>query len=470
MKTSLSHVLFTLQAKLEGQPGPRWESGAQVIELEDAELKAPVWWIRQDSVGTLITEEQLDELVAAGLLCNNGIAQKKRFGRASTWVYGILVGALRKGVRAQESKASKLVVTGQRVKELESQLKASREHSAAQEAFAGLMEQMAKSFKIKPSMPKFVFDRDVNSSKMKNGGVATLLCSDVHWGEVVSGDQIEQFNEYNLDIASARMDRVFKTTLETLFHHQSGMSYEGFVLALGGDMVSGNILDELRETNEKCVAECVLSLAEKLSEKIIELADNFPGIFVPCVVGNHGRIDQKSKAKNAASDNFDYMLYRFVEMLVRGRMGNRCNVDFKIGTGLDVNYGVYRTGYLLTHGDSGQTGVESGGFLSAIAKTATRKKARALEAGGQAFDVMLCGHFHKYTTLSNAIVNGSLKGYDEWVYKQGFNWERPIQALWLTTPEHGITNQIAIYGDESIYDESHNVAPITPDGFRARNR
>ena len=37
------------------------------------------------------------------------------------------------------------------------------------------------------------------------------------------------------------------------------------------------------------------------------------------------------------------------------------------------------------------------------------------------------------------IVNGSLKGYDEYASVSNFRPERPQQALWLVTPENGIS-------------------------------
>jgi len=47
---------------------------------------------------------------------------------------------------------------------------------------------------------------------------------------------------------------------------------------------------------------------------------------------------------------------------------------------------------------------------------------------------MMLGHFHQYIHTNNIIVNGSIKGYDEWVNLMNFSFQRPIQSLWINSP------------------------------------
>ena len=60
---------------------------------------------------------------------------------------------------------------------------------------------------------------------------------------------------------------------------------------------------------------------------------------------------------------------------------------------------------------------------------------------------MLCGHWHQYIHLSRLIVNGSLKGMDEYAYQNNFGFERPQQALFITHPRHGITFRMPVNCD-----------------------
>jgi len=57
---------------------------------------------------------------------------------------------------------------------------------------------------------------------------------------------------------------------------------------------------------------------------------------------------------------------------------------------------------------------------------------------------MILGHFHTYMTLPGIIVNGSLKGYDEWVASMNFGYEDPKQAFWVSTPERGPVFHVAV--------------------------
>lgn len=463
MKNKLSHVLFALQAAIRMQPtnSKGWTEGVQVIEAPMGTNGAHVWWVRADAKD-LLGDEQIKELKEHDLLENNGEALKKRFGRSSPLAYGVIVDKLRRGVQDIEAKATKFQILERKNKELESELKAAREANVSSAAMTDLIETMRVAFRIKSSAPATKFSRVKRNKTQANAGVPTLFCSDWHWGEVVDSNQIQHHNEYNLEIADKRADRVFDKTLELLFHHQSGTSYDAMVCALGGDMSSGIIHNELRQTNERPLVDLILSLGEKLAGKIITLAENFPGVYVPCVVGNHGRLDFKPTAKNAVNDNYDYLLYRFVEMLVRGRLGSTCNVDFDIAPGLDLEYAVYGTRYVLTHGDQMKGGTEDGDFWPNMAKAASRKQQRSSRRAAGGFDHMICGHFHKYGNVSNIIVNGSLKGYDEFAYKKNYEPERPTQALWITHPEQGITGRFPIYGDDVPDDETSNLPPIAP--------
>jgi hypothetical protein len=49
------------------------------------------------------------------------------------------------------------------------------------------------------------------------------------------------------------------------------------------------------------------------------------------------------------------------------------------------------------------------------------------------------GHWHQLVYGKNFIVNGSMKGYDEYAHMNSFEFEPPQQAAWLMTPEHGKT-------------------------------
>ena len=472
MKNTLSPVLLALQEALEtqGDNVSRWTPETIMVNGED-EKGGNILWIKASEIDNILDDDQVAILTDADLLENDGEALKVKAGRGSELAIGVRIGELQKKVRSTERDASTVQVMGRKVKDLERQLKVARDSSAADLAMAQLIQTMSDSFKIKPNGPQMKFDRTKSSKKEALAGIPTLMLSDWHWGEVVDPDQIEGLNEFNLEIANRRADRTFLTSLELLHQRQAGQTYDGMAVLLGGDMFSGNIHEELRITNDAPIHDCLLSLAEKLTGGICELAKNFPWIYVGGVVGNHGRIDRKPTAKFAVKDNYDWLLYNMVAMLVRGRLGDKCNVQFDISDALDLPFNLYNTKYLLTHGDQIGGGGGLGGFWPAMMKVAHRKQQRAVKSGGAGFDYMVCGHFHKYGNVANCIVNGSLKGYDEWVYKMNFEWERAQQALWVTHPEYGITGHLPVYADPLLADTTRQVHALTPAaGLRKVNR
>lgn len=460
MKNSFSSILKLIEDAADtANPAKTWKPGVWVVPTKHSDGRA-VWWVRQDP--ELLSEDDLQCLRDADLLTNDGKIIKKRFGTSSAMAAGVYIEDLRKSAVKTEQSASKLQVLTRRVQELERQLRHARESNAGNFAIEDLVDHIRQAYRLERVNP-VRFDRTAPSKTKALAGVPTLFLSDWHWGEKVDLEQVQLMNEYSLEIASRRADRVFDQSLEQLFHHQAGQSYDGITVILGGDMFSGNIHDELRITNDAPIHDCLLSLARKLTYHLVRLADQFPWVYVPAVVGNHGRIDRKPMAKNAVKDNYDSLLYKLAQIMVQGELGDRCNVEFDIATGLDLNYNLYSTRYLLTHGDQISGGGGVAGFWPAMLRVASQKQNRLKQAKKEGFDYMVCGHFHKYGNVSNVIVNGSLKGLDEWTFRMNFGFEPPIQALWTTHPHYGITRHEPIYAETPEIDERvEHAPPVSP--------
>jgi hypothetical protein len=282
-------------------------------------------------------------------------------------------------------------------------------------------------------------------------GVPTLLMSDFHWGERVFPSQLGGVNEFNLEIAHLRLRKLISTTIDLLMNYAPGgqAKYPGIVAPLGGDMMSGDIHEELSESNEIPVMPCLLDLYGALVWAIRALADAFGNVFCPCVTGNHGRNTHKMRAKGRNFTNFDWLLYQFLSRAFE----NDPRVTFYIPDGPDALYRVYGHRYLLTHGDQFRGGDGIIGALGPILRGNQKKQSRNA-AINMAYDTMLLGHWHQYLPLHRAIVNGSLKGYDEYANSGNFGYEPPTQALWLTHPEHGITMHMPVYLERHVGRES----------------
>lgn len=71
-------------------------------------------------------------------------------------------------------------------------------------------------------------------------------------------------------------------------------------------------------------------------------------------------------------------------------------------------------------------------------------------------DYVVMGHFHQYISLKDAIVNGSIKGYDEYALSGRFAYEKPQQALWFTHPTYGITFQVPVQSEPHVAKNLRN--------------
>lgn len=273
--------------------------------------------------------------------------------------------------------------------------------------------------------------------------VPTLLASDWHWGEVVDPKQINGVNEFNLAIGQKRARHMIERTVDLLTNHIKGGRYPGIVFALGGDMMSGDIHDELSETNDVPVMPALLDLMGVLTWCIRTLADTFGNVFVPCVTGNHGRNTKKPRAKGRNYSNFDWLLYQFLSKQFEGDK----RVRFLIPDGSDAHWQVFGHRYCLTHGDQFRGGDGMIGALGPIIRGDHKKRSRngQIDMG---YDTLLMGHWHQLIQLQRVIVNGSLKGMDEWAYSNNFGYEIAQQALWLTHSQHGITFSMPVHLDE----------------------
>lgn len=272
-----------------------------------------------------------------------------------------------------------------------------------------------------------------------HSAILSLVLSDLHLDEVVDPAEVEELNAYNRDIARQRIERCVEKTIMLSRDYISGVKYDGLCLMLGGDIVSGFIHEELAQTNEACIPATVEYWIDHLSAAVGTLADEFGKVHVPCVVGNHGRLTIKPRAKRRVTDNIDWLIYR----LIARDFKNDSRVTFQIPYGTDTNVKIYNNNFLLTHGDQFKGGGGIGGVYNPLSTGSLRKAKRAMQVD-KTWDYIVMGHWHTYSAFRNIIVNGSTKGLDEYAYVGNFDYEPAQQALWVNTPEHGISMSAAV--------------------------
>lgn len=277
-------------------------------------------------------------------------------------------------------------------------------------------------------------------SKRDHRAIPSLMLSDLHLDEVVNPSEVEGLNAYDRDIAELRLERVFKKAIETSRDYLSGVKYDGAYLFLGGDMISGWIHEELSETNADTVPGTVDYWLDPLASGIGMMADHFGKLHISGVVGNHGRVTKKPRAKKRVRDNIDWLIYR---MLMRD-FRNDSRVTWQVPESADCMVKIYDTNFLMTHGDQFRGGSGIAGALSPLF-LGQHRKARRQMILDRPFDHLVMGHWHMYWAGRGLLVNGSTKGIDEYAYQGNFDYDPPKQAMWLTTPEHGVTMSWPIF-------------------------
>jgi predicted phosphodiesterase/DNA-directed RNA polymerase subunit H (RpoH/RPB5) len=319
------------------------------------------------------------------------------------------------------------------LKQLREQLEASHEDAISNERLVRIIRNAADS--EPQSDTSWLTYKDKGD---RGKSVPVLFLSDLHFDEVVEPSQVEYVNQYNREIAKKRIEAVFNNALDLLTKKLKA-KYAGAVVALGGDLLSGNIHDELAESNEATILESVLQLTDLLHAGLGQMVEEFGKLYVPCVVGNHGRIHKKPRAKFKVQQNYEWIIYQ----LLAQRFANDSRVTFEIPESTDVTFKIHNVTFLLTHGDQFKGGSGISGIFTPLMLGASRKLKRQ-QAVQKPFDVMMVGHFHSYIHTNSLIVNGTTKGLDEYAYQMNFGFEEPQQALFLVHENHGVTIRMPV--------------------------
>jgi transposase-like protein len=294
-----------------------------------------------------------------------------------------------------------------------------------------------------PEPPRWLMPKRKST---KNDSIPVVIWSDWHFGERVNRVEVGGVNEFDRAIAKKRVQKLVAKTIELCKHHMVKPNYEGIVVCLGGDMITGAIHEELGATNDGTVQQALWELQGVLIWALNAIADEFGRVFVPCVVGNHARDTHRPRMKGAVLQNYEWTLYNQLELYFKDDK----RIRFMIPGETDAFFAVKGHKFLLTHGDRLGVGGGDGqiGALGPITR-GTIKVGRSEKQIGRDFDTMLCCHYHTYIPRSEAcpvIVNGALKGYDEYA-RLGLRvpYSRPSQALFFVNDTYGITAQWQIF-------------------------
>lgn len=281
----------------------------------------------------------------------------------------------------------------------------------------------------------------VISAGAQGRSVVCGLLSDIHMGEVIAPDEIDGINAFNVEIARKRLRRYFEAFLEVGTRWASDTDCQGAYLALGGDLVSGDIHEELRITNELTAHEQVAVVVEEVEAGIKLLRKAYGRVHIPAVPGNHGRTTPKPTAKLAARLSYDMLVAKWLSDRLRGDP----NVTWQFSAARDQTTPILGRSVFLTHGDA--MGTKGGmGFAGPNLPIVRGGHKVALQQSsvGRRPDLVLCGHYHTSSNPGGILANGSVPGYSEFGATLRAAVEPPQQWLFLMHSKWGLRERAPI--------------------------
>lgn len=272
------------------------------------------------------------------------------------------------------------------------------------------------------------------SKKEDKRATACLQLSDLHLDEVVDPAQVGGLNAFNRKIGEQRLRRWANKACEMgdRFKHE----WEGCQLFVDGDLVSGSIHEELRESNADVLPGTMVHWAPLLAAAIQQVVDFYGNLHVSGVVGNHGRLTVKKQAKRRGRNSWDWLLMQ----MVRSHLVNDARITWELAEGSYLFVPIYDRFVYMTHGDEVGGGAGWAGVWSPLG-TIRRKGIELGAAHGIRPSYAVIGHWHQciLAHLQGISLNGAMKGWDEYAATLRLRPEGASQNWWVESPRNGVT-------------------------------
>jgi hypothetical protein len=321
----------------------------------------------------------------------------------------------------------------QKAKDDIAKLKKSSKHSAE---YAADMEKRLESLMEITGAPAIErFEKMKRSSP--EGSAVIVPATDWHCEEVIKSEAVNGKNEYNLDEAEKRIKRFYNKIVE-LIEWQKGLAPVAELWhPLLGDLMTGNIHEDLTETSPMSPTETCVWLRDRLCSGIdFLLKETDLPISIPTCVGNHGRTTQKMRIKTSCRNSYEWLLYKTLEKIYEGHE----RVAFFVGNGYHNIQTILGRKVRFHHGD----GLRYNGGIGGITIPVNKSIAQWDKVNPVDFDIF--GHWHQF--LSNYpkwVSCGSMMGYSEFSLSIKSEFQHPTQTFIVLDRRYGMTQAIPIF-------------------------
>lgn len=302
-----------------------------------------------------------------------------------------------------------------------------KEHGVLETFFRDLKEN------IEPISPSPLFYKTPRSKRLVTSPcTAVLHITDGHMGAVQIAEEIEGFGEFSPQICRDRQIHFITQSVDWVDLHRASYRIDECVVIVTGDLISGDIHEELRVTNAFPTPVQCVEAGSLLADQISLLAPNFKSIRVEFIVeDNHSRLTKKPQCKEAGLNSFNYV----VGFIAKEKLAKHKTVTFNIYPQYEKSIEVNGRRYLILHGNGikGFAGTPWYGWDRKVAKEAIK---RINGPDLNKFHRIIAGHFHTPITTPNYWLGGSVSGTDAYDHKEGRH-SNPSQSSWLVHPKHG---------------------------------
>lgn len=336
------------------------------------------------------------------------------------------LGGGRFAVPKADTAVSREEMLDQRVRELERSLVSGRKEDILRERMVAALEHHLQAKEPTYSPTVVPRGRRLECHEM------ALHWSDTHAGEIVSEEETNGLNSYDWKTMMERHDQIMRGVVS----FKENRPYEVRRLNIWGlgDMLSGNIHRELAETNEFPLIECAVQFGLDAAEWLEGFLEYFDEIRFAGVVGNHPRMHNKPSSKQKY-DNFDWLVYHTMQQRLRAYP----QIEWQIPKAQKWPVEICGRRVLLFHGDgirSTMVDVPWGGIIRYVNKLANQ-----YSKAGKPVDHFTCGHYHEANVVKNRsiLMNGSVKGVDEYSIDAFGGGSTPTQLLSVWHPRRGLT-------------------------------
>ena len=236
--------------------------------------------------------------------------------------------------------------------------------------------------------------------------------NDLHYGQ----DIINSWNVYNSEVCERRIAEYLNRVIEI----QAEQRAEECVVWANGDLISGNIHNEISVTNKENVIEQIMGVSELIASFLAYLSEYFNKVRFVSVSGNHSRISRKEDALK------DERLDDLTEWYLKARLQSIDNIEFDAYNKIDTTMYVVKVqglNYVGVHGDYDFTNAAIQSLTSMISEPVYG---------------ILSGHLHhnKLDTVQGVktIMGGSMIGMDSYCVQKRI-LGNPEQIVCICTPE-----------------------------------